>query len=107
MKALLWAVSSLYALGATSAAYAISHHDLSENLSLVIASEKPCNLSYDQDAIAAFIEENVAADDFDFAGDLARKIRLNTHNVESVTASALTAHCAQISRVAKSYGFIK
>lgn len=80
---------------------------LASNLGTVLASEEMCGLSYDQEAIAAFIEENVDPKDMGFASNLQMMTEGQAYNLRDMSASARTAHCTQIRRVAKSYGFIK
>lgn len=73
----------------------------------IITSQEFCDFTYDQDAIAAFIEENVPANDMRFNSDLmlAEVGRIYAH--KSFNASQKTAHCMQMGQVSKSYGFIR
>jgi hypothetical protein len=73
----------------------------------ILGSEEPCGLSYDPAAIEAFIEKNVAADDMEFPGTLDMMTRAATRQIKEQGASAKTAHCSQVRRVAKANGFIK
>lgn len=76
-------------------------------LGTVIASEKPCGLSYDQAAISAYIESKVPADDMDFPGTLQMMVQGQEYNLGQMSESAKTAHCTQVARAAKSYKFIQ
>ncbi|GHA13266.1 hypothetical protein GCM10007989_04810 [Devosia pacifica] len=76
-------------------------------LGTVLGSEEACGLSYDQEAITAFIEAEVAADDMSFASTLQTMVMGQEMQINELSASAKTAHCAQITRVARSYGFIE
>lgn len=78
---------------------------LSSELGSVIAAEEFCGLTYDQNAIAAFIENKVPADDMGFAGMLNMQVIGHGAMQEDMTPSLKTAHCAQMGRVARSYGF--
>ena len=80
---------------------------LALELGSVLGSEQACGLKYDQEAIRAFIDKRVNADDMGFAGQLDLFTRGAARGFDRMTASAKTAHCAQTSRVAKSFGFIK
>lgn len=80
---------------------------LAAALGSLIASEQTCGLSYDQEAIQAFIEENVPADDVDFPGMLRSMTDSVVRDIRGMSQSAKTAHCAQVQRIAKSYGFIE
>lgn len=78
---------------------------LTRGLADVIASEQMCSLTYDQAAIDAFITKNVAADDMLFPATLKGAVRLSEAEQAGMTPSGVAAHCTQIRRVAKSYGF--
>lgn len=80
---------------------------LANELGSVLASETLCELSYDQGAIASFVEKRVKADDMSFANNLKLMTSGQEFQLKSLTASGKTAHCTQIRRVAKSYGFTK
>lgn len=73
----------------------------------VLASEATCELSYNPDAIAAFIEKKVPADDISFTSTLNLMTMGAKHQQSTMTPSSKIAHCTQIRRVAKSYGFIE
>ncbi|WP_461321330.1 signal recognition particle [Bradyrhizobium diazoefficiens] len=81
--------------------------NLANQLGSIIASEKACGLTYDQGAIAAFIEERVPANDMSFPSTLNMMVKGNEVQIEGMSPSAKTAHCTQVRRVAKSYGFVK
>lgn len=75
------------------------------NLGNVLASENACGLSYDQSAIAAFIEKNVEADDMGFPSTLQLMTVGAEVGLKDMSQSEVTAHCTQIRRLAKAYGF--
>jgi hypothetical protein len=79
---------------------------LSSALADVLASEKPCGLTYKQEAISRFIDSKVPANDMDFPGHLNMQTAGRGFMIKEMSESAKTAHCRQIERVAKSYGFI-
>ena len=79
---------------------------LATELGNVLASEKFCNLHYDQAAIEAFIESQVPDNDMSFNSYLTTMIQGAEFQMRSMSASQKTAHCAQTRRVAKSYGFL-
>jgi hypothetical protein len=106
MRALLVVV--FFAIAVPAAALSdLQRMELSHNLGMTLASEELCGLHYDQDAIAAFIEKKVPADDMSFAGSLNIMTIGSGVQIKEMSPSSLTAHCAQMKRVAKSYGFIK
>lgn len=107
MKPALSAVLALVLFASTPAdAQSLESMDLASNLGTVLASEEFCGLSYEQDAIAAFIEQNVNASDMGFASILQLMTDGHAYSLKELSPSARTAHCTQIRRVAKSYGFI-
>jgi hypothetical protein len=80
---------------------------LAYQLGDVVGSEDACGLSFDAAAVAAFVETTVAADDMAFAGRMDGAARIMRHKIEGFGAAQRAAHCAQIRRVAKTYGFVK
>lgn len=94
----------------TTGALALSDLDrfqLAQALGAVLGSESVCALSYNPAAIEAFIEERVPADDMQFPSILATMTQGAGYDLEEMSDSAKTAHCAQIRRIAKSYGFVE
>jgi hypothetical protein len=81
--------------------------NLTLNLGTVLGSEEFCGLAYDQKAIEAFIDKNVAADDMGFAAELNSMASGTKYQNKEMTPSEKTAHCTQIQRVAKSFAFIR
>lgn len=73
---------------------------LANNLGTVIAPEAYCGLSYDQTAVAAYIEKNVKPGDMAFPSSLQMMIQGAKFRQESMSSTAKTAHCAQIKRIA-------
>jgi hypothetical protein len=80
---------------------------LAVNLGDVLASEAFCGLTYDQAAISAFIDKHVKADDMGFTSTLQMMTEGKEIDLQKMSPSAKTAHCAQIARVARAYGFTK
>jgi hypothetical protein len=79
---------------------------LSTALGDVLPSERPCGLTCKQDAIAKFIDSKVSATDMNFTSDLDVQTKGHAIMLKDMSESSKTAHCRQIERVAKSYGFI-
>jgi hypothetical protein len=92
---------------ASAAAQDLKSMTLANELGSVLASERLCDLTYDQAAIAAFIEKRVRADDLSFATTLRAMTSGSEFQMSSMSPSAKTAHCTQTRRVAKAHGFIK
>lgn len=80
---------------------------LAEDLGSVLASEAFCGLQYDQEAIRQFVQSHVRADDMGFNNMLGAETWSARHELEQMSPSLKTAHCAQTERVARSYKFIK
>ena len=73
----------------------------------VLGSEEFCDLKYDQKAIQQFIDKNVKKDDMQFPGNLKMATEGARNDNKDLSPSAKTAHCTQIERIARSYGFIQ
>lgn len=97
----------LAAASSPALAQGLESKKLASDLGAVLASEEACGLSFDQSAIAAFIEAKVPADDMSFASTLSLMTKGQEVQIEEMSASSKTAHCTQIKRVAASYGFIE
>lgn len=96
-------------LMSASPAFAWSDLDrmqMATQLGSVLAAERFCDMSYNQDSIGAYIEANIPADDMGFAPMLDTMIGGATFEQKSMEQSQKTAHCTQMRRVAKSFGFI-
>jgi hypothetical protein len=89
----------------SASAYAEDSSDLALALGTVLGSEEFCGLHYDQAAIQSFITKRVSPDDMDFPPLLESMTNGTEVGNRSKSNSAKTAHCAQIARIAKSYGF--
>jgi hypothetical protein len=77
-------------------------------LGMVLGSETACGLTYDQDAIEAFINKQpIGENDPQFVSDLAIMSRAASRDIEEMSKGVLAAHCTQTRRVAKQNGFIK
>lgn len=99
--------AALAAASTPALAQGLESMSLASELGTVLASEEACGLTFDQTAIAAFIEAKVAADDMGFASTLNMMTEGNKYQIEEMSVSSKTAHCTQIKRVAASYGFIR
>lgn len=67
----LSAIASIVFLSAPANAWSdLDRMKLSMALGDVLSSEKPCGLSYKQEAISKFIDSKVPATDMDFTSDL-------------------------------------
>jgi hypothetical protein len=69
--------------------------EIADNLGNVIASEDFCGLHYNQEAIAAYISKHVRQDDMGFAGMLQLMTAGARVQLNQMSPSAKTAHCAQ------------
>lgn len=90
---------------ALSQAGELQSYSLANDLGTVLASEQFCELTFKQDAISAFIEQRVEANDISFPSTLRTMIMGAQFSMPEMSASARTAHCTQIRRIAISYGF--
>ena len=85
----------------------ISSFELANSLGSLLASEEYCGLSFDQDAISSFIDNNVDAKDLEFPSSLRAMTRVARDDLNSLNESEKTAHCRQITRLALSFEFLK
>jgi hypothetical protein len=76
-------------------------------LGTVIGSEEACGLTYAQDVIKRFINDHVKATDMSFPSMLNAMTTGTKYQIENMSKSSLTAHCAQVRRIAEKYGFTK
>ncbi len=98
---------TVIALGlAAGTAAAQDSFKVAANLASVLGAERPCGLSFKPEAIETFIAKNVAADDMGFPSTLSTMTGGAEYGFENMSAGAKVAQCAQVKRVAKSYGFI-
>lgn len=84
----------------------LSSFELAESLGLLLASEDVCNLSFDQDAVADWITENVDPGDLEFVGMLARAIRMAGRSLDDIAGASKTAHCAAVEVSAGNEGLL-
>ena len=80
---------------------------LARNLGSVLAAEEFCGLTYDQDAIAGWIDENTAPSDMSFASTLRLMTDGAAYDLRDMSDSSRTAHCRAIERTARHFGFVK
>jgi hypothetical protein len=80
--------------------------EFATHLGNMLASESVCGLSYKAEAIEGLIAKKVKADDIEFPSTLNVMTSGSEYQLRDLTASAKVAHCAQVRRAAKAYGFI-
>jgi hypothetical protein len=73
----------------------------------LLASESFCDMTYNQSAIAAYIEREVAADDMRFNGMLSLMTSGHEIGLQELSPAGRIAHCTQARRVARSHNFIE
>jgi hypothetical protein len=100
-------LATILALAGITGAHGDDSSTVALNLGSVIGSEQACGLTYDRGTIEHFITEHVKASDMSFPSTLNMVTMATKGQIESMSESSLTAHCTQIRRIAKEYGFIK
>lgn len=70
--------------------------DFLSALSLILASEKMCELSLSDEKVAAAISKEVDATDIGFADRLNNGVTFNTIRIEGVAGAHKIAHCTAI-----------
>ena len=99
-------VAVTLALACPGAAIAADTTKLVRQLGNLIGSEKTCDLRFDMDAVRAFIEKNVRADDLDFSYRLDSEVWLVESSAKRMEGARLAAHCFQIKRNAEALGLL-
>lgn len=79
--------------------------DVAPGLADVLAAEDFCGLDYDPRDIERFVAHNVRNDDLEFTGMLKGLIFVAEAAQEKMSASAKSAHCTQIRRLAAHFAF--
>lgn len=80
--------------------------DVAYNLGQMLAAESYCGMTYNQAAIAAFIDERVDPREMRFLGMLQTMTAGAEMNLRDATASQKTAHCRAAELMAREAGFI-
>lgn len=99
-------IAAFLIAGFPCAASAADSMAFANNLGMMLASEGPCDLSFKQSAIEALIQKKVSAEDLGFTSMLQMMTSGSEIQIGEMSPSAKTAHCSQIRRSAKAYGFI-
>jgi hypothetical protein len=77
------------------------------DLGRIMASESFCGLSYDRAAIQTYIVKNVPSSDKGFPSLLQDIVAGHKALQHRMTVAQKTAHCSQVQRIGRDYGFIK
>ncbi len=80
---------------------------LAQQLASVLAAEEPCELSYDPEAIEAFIAEQPAASDLSFPSYLTTMMQGGPVDLEDQTDSQKVAYCSSARTTARAIGFLE
>jgi len=80
---------------------------MANELGTILASEEYCGLTFSQDAIAEWIDQNIDPSDMGFSGTLQMMTEGARYNLGGMGASRKTAHCRSIERSARHYGFVE
>lgn len=105
MHRIFYGAAIIAALATIAQAQSMGSMSTANELGSILASEEKCGLSYKPEAIEAYIAKKVKDDDMGFASTLSMMTQGNAVQIEEMSKSALVAHCSQVKRVAKSYGF--
>lgn len=102
-----FAVFVLLLAPAVATAQSMDSMQKAQQLGTVLAAEDFCQLSYDQDAIGQWIDENTDPADMGFSGSLTMMTEGSTFMQADMSESSKTAHCRSIERTARHFGFIE
>jgi len=75
-------------------------------LGALLAGEDACHLTYDGDAIRAYIAKHVRPDDMEFGTMLDTMVGGQRIEIRNMGRSELIAFCTQTERAAKANGFM-
>ncbi len=78
-----------------------------DRLANILASDELCSIQFNQDAINAYIEENVAPDDLAFASTLRRRATSIYALISMQPEAEQDAHCFQVRRSAEALGLLQ
>ncbi len=101
----VWAEQHELVGGSARAAVTMDSMSIALALGDVLGSEDFCGLHYDQGAIKKFIDSRVKENDMEFAPMLKAMTQGSRFQNQAMSPSEKAAHCEQITRVARSYGF--
>lgn len=79
-------------------------YSAAEAIGTIIASEGPCHISLDQDAIRAWVNTTVPADRLDYPSMMSGAVALAGYRLKDMGQSEMTAHCTAITNSAKALG---
>lgn len=82
-------------------------YQLSSDLGTLLAAEELCELTFDEQAVAAYISETVPAERIDFAAKLQGMTAMSRLSLDNLSPSGKAAHCAAVTKSAKHLGFVK
>lgn len=94
------------ALAPAAHAFNVENARIASDLGTLLGSESLCELSFDHDAIDAYIDANVDHSDMGFASSLTGQIALAEFTQSDMSDSARRAHCRAIAATARQHGFI-
>lgn len=72
----------------------------------LIASEQACDLAFEEAAIRRAVDANVPADDLQFLSYFEAGIGTTKRRLGEMSGSTLTAHCAQVRRLAAHFELV-
>lgn len=99
-------IAGLCALPLSLSAQSMDSMQKAQELGTILAAEEFCQLSYDQDAIGKWIDENTDPADMGFSSTLNLMTEGSAFQLRDMSESSKTAHCRSIERTARHYGFV-
>ena len=100
-------IAFVLAVAVAVPAGAQSARELRDTLSILFASEEPCELSFKHDAIADWVDQHVDPADMRHSTGVAPYVSLHTDRINAQGQSERVAHCRAIERTARHFGFIE
>jgi len=81
--------------------------ELAANIGTLLGSEAGCGFTYDQTAVAAWVNAHVPPDRLDFPTVMQSYSTMTGWSFDKMTASEKTAHCTAIGNSARHLGLMK
>jgi hypothetical protein len=103
----MWRVTIIAALMAGPALASTPSREAAYSLADMIASEKACGMSFDQEAVKAWAEKAIAAEEPSMSVAMGFYLDGMRGRVERMQGSEKTVHCQRIERLARQRQFIK
>ena len=102
----VYIVAVIFAVASPVAAFNLQNAQVASDLGQLIAAEEFCDLSYNHDAIDAYIDSRVDHADMGFPQMLAGQVAVAEYTIEGMSDTNRRAHCRAVAATARVHNFI-